>query len=255
MAPAEGGGSRCDGGSSSSSSSSGSGSSSSSGGGSSSSGSAATVSGARGSGGRKQTPSDGALSRVRAALAVSSQGATLLNGSDTDGGSLSSSTGRSGTGSSGGCRQPPGDDASCRVRAGLTCLEPRGTALLNGLDAEGCALRSGAGTGCISTGGGGDMEAGASRGRASRIGAASRVVCWSWDWWAQQDVGARCGRSISLGGGAWMVREKEALAWRQCLRGTGGHQHWPSGAVRGWCGSRRRLPWGQRLRGRTRHQH
>ena len=154
----------------------GSDSSSSSWGGSSSSGkssgSAATVSGARGSGGRKQTPSGGALLRVRAALAVSSQGAALPNGSDADGGSLSSSTGCSGTGSSGGCRQSPGDDALCRVRAGLTCLEPVGTALLNGLDAESRALRSGAGTGCMSIGGGGDREVGASRGRASRIGAA-----------------------------------------------------------------------------------
>ena len=82
MAPVEGGGSGGDGGSSSNSSSSGE-----------SSGSAATVSGARGSGGRKQMPSDGALLRVRAALAVSSQGAALLNGSDADGGSLNSGTG------------------------------------------------------------------------------------------------------------------------------------------------------------------
>ena len=104
--------------------------------------------------------------RVRAALAVSSQGAALLNGSDADGGSLSSSTGRSGTGSSGGCRQPPGDEALCRVRAAISGLKLTNTALLNGSDADGGSLSSS--TGCINTSRGRETEEEADRGRASR---------------------------------------------------------------------------------------
>ena len=50
----------------------------------------------------------------------------------------------------------------------MTCLEPTGTALLNGLNADGRALSSGAGTGEIgSTSGGRATEAAASRDRAS----------------------------------------------------------------------------------------
>jgi hypothetical protein len=78
---------------------------------------------------------------------------------------------------------------------------------------------------------------------------------------------------LAFRGGAWTVREYEALAWRQGLKGTKGHQHWlwgrcvdgagvggtclaavleekaktPAlalGAVRGWYESRRHLPGG-----------
>ena len=37
----------------------------------------------------------------------------------------------------------------------------------------------------------------------------------------------------AFSGSAWMVQEWEARAWRQCVRRTRGHQHWPSGAVCG----------------------
>ena len=101
--------------------------------------------------------------RVRAALeAVSRQGAAPLNGSNADGYSPSSSTGYSGSGSSSGRRQSPSDEALCRVRAGLTCLDPTGTVLPNRLNAEGRELISGAGSGV--SGWAADFEAGRSEG-------------------------------------------------------------------------------------------
>ena len=145
--------------------------------------SAAAVSRARGSGsetaagedkgssGRRQPPSDEALLRVRASPeAVSSQGAAPLNGSNAEGYSPKSSTGCSGPGSSSsaaavsrargssGRRQSPSDEAVCRVRAGLTCLDPTGTVLPNRLNAEGRELISGAGSGV--SGWAADFEAG-----------------------------------------------------------------------------------------------
>lgn len=55
-----------------------------------------------------------------------------------------------------------------RVRAALA-VSSQGVALLNGSDADGCSPRGSAGTGEIgSTSEGGDTEAEASRGRASR---------------------------------------------------------------------------------------
>ena len=95
-------------------------------------------------------------------MEVSSQSAAPLNGSNADGYTPRSSTGRIGSGSGSGRRQPPSDEAVCRVRAGLTCLEPTGTVLPNRLNAEGRELISGAGSGV--SGWAADFEAGRSEG-------------------------------------------------------------------------------------------
>ena len=38
-----------------------------------------------------------------------------------------------------------------------------------------------------------------------------------------------------------MVQEQEALAWRQCLRGTRGHRHWPADRAVGGRSEQNRL--------------